>query len=80
MGFIDDLLDNEGFRALSGSILLICSMICVWVCIYKYAVCQDKIAKNKLYPSNYGNIISDKSNTYTIKNNRNEMITIVVQN
>lgn len=78
MGFIDDLLNNEGFRALMGSISIIGGLICMWICIYKYAVCQDKIEKNKLYPSNYSNI--NPNNTYTIKNNRNEMINIVVQN
>ena len=41
MGFLDFIENNE-VRALIGTICLIGSLICMWYCIYKYAVCQHK--------------------------------------
>ncbi len=41
MGFLDFIENNE-VRALIGSICLIGTLICIWICMYKYAVCQHK--------------------------------------
>tara|TARA_Y100000768_G_scaffold388934_1_gene388922 strand:- start:11807 stop:12013 length:207 start_codon:yes stop_codon:yes gene_type:complete len=67
MGFLDFIEDYE-LRAFVGSIMLVGGLVCMWWCMYKYAVCQEE--KNKV------NVAPVR--TYTIKNNRNEMIIINV--
>ena len=37
---------EEFLRALGGSLLIIGIMICSFICLYKYAVCQEKKEKN----------------------------------
>ena len=37
---------EEFLRALGGSLLIIGIMICSVICLYKYAVCQEKKEKN----------------------------------
>ena len=37
---------EEFLRALGGSLLIIFSMLCILICVYKYAVCQEKKEKN----------------------------------
>ena len=40
-------IDNEGLRALAGSFLLIGTWVLCVVCVYKYAVCQEKTKVNQ---------------------------------
>lgn len=53
--------DSEDFlRALGGSLLIISTMICLVICLYKYAVCQEKKNKNTInvVPRQYSNLES----------------------
>ena len=67
MGLLD-FIENYELRAVVGSIMLVGGLVCMWWCMYKYAVCQEE--KNKV------NVAPVR--TYTIKNNRYEMIIINV--
>lgn len=65
MTTFDDIINNSEFRNFIGSIILISCMCCLWLCIYKYAMCQEKLKKNnKIYDN--------------ICNNRNDMINLHV--
>lgn len=37
---------EEFLRVLCGSLLIIVSILCLLMCVYKYAVCQEKKEKN----------------------------------
>ena len=41
MTTFDDIINNNEFRAFIGSIILISCIVCLWICIYKYAICQE---------------------------------------
>jgi len=44
MGLLDFIENNE-LRAFISSIMLIGGLICMWICVYKYAICQEKKIK-----------------------------------
>lgn len=64
MTTFNDIINNNEFKAFIGSIILISCIVCLWICIYKYAMCQEKLKKN--------------NKIYDVCNNRNEMINLHV--
>jgi hypothetical protein len=66
MDFMDfmDLINIQIIRSFIGSLSIIGSLLCMWYCMYKYAVCQDK--KNHVHP--------EVDQSLKIKNNRNQSI------
>ena len=42
MNTFDDIINNNEFRSFIGSIILISCIVCLWICIYKYATYQEK--------------------------------------
>ena len=68
MSTFDDFCNNDTVRAFAGSILLIGSLLCLWFCLYKYAVCQEK----------YKTRVDSIDTTHKICNNRNELINMHV--
>ena len=47
-----DMIEDEGLRAIVGSFMLAVGMVCIFYCVYKYAVCQEDInRRNNIYPS-----------------------------
>uniref|UniRef100_A0A6C0CYD2 Uncharacterized protein n=1 Tax=viral metagenome TaxID=1070528 RepID=A0A6C0CYD2_9ZZZZ len=67
MGFLNYISTNNDIRAIVGSIMLICLLLCILTCNYKFAVCQENINKNKVIHS---------SGHHKICNNRNDMINL----
>ena len=70
MGTFNDICNNDIVRSLAGSILIIGSLLCLWVCLYKYAVCQEKYQ--------YKTRVESIDTTNKICNNRNELINMHV--
>lgn len=47
-----DMIEDDGLRAMVGSFMFVGGMVCMWYCVYKYAVCQEDInRRNNIYPS-----------------------------
>lgn len=68
MGLLDYISDDNNLRKIiSDPIIIICLLLCVTMCVYKYAVCQDNINKKK---------VTNSSNHHKICNNRNDMINL----
>ena len=57
-----EMIEDDGLRALVGSFMLVGGMVCMWYCVYKYAVCQDNINRrnqiHQLPPRVYSSIES----------------------
>ena len=67
MGLLDYISTDNDIRAIIGSIMFVCSLLCMMTCIYKFAVCQENINKNK---------VINLSGHHKICNNRNDMINL----
>lgn len=59
------------FKSLFGSLSIIISILCVLICIYKYAKCQEELNKNKI------NIVPRTYNQLNINNCNNIPIIII---
>lgn len=46
-----NFIENNSLRALVGTFILIGSLICMWYCVYKYAVCQENIKRTNIIHS-----------------------------
>lgn len=54
-----DFIENYELRSMVGSIMLVGGCTCMWLCMYKYMVCQEKNNKINVVPVR----------TYNIKHN-----------
>ena len=43
----DDIINNDTVRTVFGSIVLLGTLLCMVICLYKYALCQENLNKNK---------------------------------
>ena len=51
-----DFIENYELRTIVGSIMLVGGCTCMWLCMYKYMVCQEKNNKIKVAPVRTYNI------------------------
>ena len=60
--------DEQGVRALLGSLFIICLTVSCVVCIYKYAKCQEKnrVSLNQNIPRTYTNLEAPKNSPVII--------------
>jgi len=68
MGTFNDICNNDTVRSFAGTISIMGSLLCLWVCLYKYALCQEK----------YKTRVESIDTTNKICNNRNELINMHV--
>ena len=43
-----DMIEDEGLRTLVGSFMLVWGL-CIFYCVYKYAVCQENINRRTIF-------------------------------